>query len=62
MYDRLKALQGEALAALEAAADADAMEAWRVQYLGRKGALVRGHESPRCHGTRGATRLRAGSQ
>ena len=39
MSDKLNALQAEALAGLEAAADQDAMEAWRVRYLGRKGAL-----------------------
>jgi phenylalanyl-tRNA synthetase alpha chain len=39
MHDNLRELQSEGLAALEAASDAVALEAWRVQYLGRKGAL-----------------------
>jgi len=40
MHEELSRLQAEALAALEAAADAEALEAWRVHYLGRKGALA----------------------
>jgi len=40
MSDRLNELQAEALAGLEAAADAGALEAWRVRFLGRKGALA----------------------
>jgi phenylalanyl-tRNA synthetase alpha chain len=40
MSDQLNALQSEALAGLEAASDAAALEAWRVRYLGRKGALA----------------------
>ena len=40
MDDTLKRLQTEATAALNAAADAEALEAWRVQFLGRKGALA----------------------
>lgn len=37
--DILRALSSKAQAELAAAADAPALEAWRVQYLGRKGAL-----------------------
>jgi phenylalanyl-tRNA synthetase alpha chain len=40
MSDQLNVLQSEALAGLEAASDAAALEAWRVRYLGRKGALA----------------------
>jgi phenylalanyl-tRNA synthetase alpha chain len=40
MHDDLQQLQRAALAALEAAADADTLDAWRVAYLGRKGALA----------------------
>jgi phenylalanyl-tRNA synthetase alpha chain len=40
MHDNLRDLQRDALAALEAASDAGALEAWRVRYLGRKGALT----------------------
>jgi phenylalanyl-tRNA synthetase alpha chain len=40
MSDQLNVLQSEALAGLEAASDAAALEAWRVRYLGRKGVLA----------------------
>lgn len=40
MHETLIHLRDEALAALAAAADADALEAWRVRVLGRKGALT----------------------
>ena len=40
MHENLIRLRDEALAELEAAADADAMEAWRVRYLGRKGGAL----------------------
>jgi phenylalanyl-tRNA synthetase alpha chain len=40
MHDNLQQLKRSALAAIEAAADQAALEAWRVQYLGRKGALT----------------------
>jgi phenylalanyl-tRNA synthetase alpha chain len=40
MHENLIQLQDDALAALAAAADAEALEAWRVHYLGRKGALT----------------------
>jgi phenylalanyl-tRNA synthetase alpha chain len=40
MSDQLNALQTEALEGLAAAPDAAALEAWRVRYLGRKGALA----------------------
>jgi phenylalanyl-tRNA synthetase alpha chain len=38
--DSLKALQDEALTALAGAADAAALEAWRVGWLGRSGRLT----------------------
>lgn len=40
MHENLIQLRDEALAALAAAADAEALEAWRVRILGRKGALA----------------------
>jgi len=40
MHEELSRLQAEALAALADAADAAGLEAWRVRYLGRKGALT----------------------
>ena len=40
MHEELSRLQSSALAELEAAGDAAALEVWRVRYLGRKGALV----------------------
>jgi phenylalanyl-tRNA synthetase alpha chain len=40
MHEQLSKLQAAAMAAIEAAADPGALEAWRVQYLGRKGALA----------------------
>jgi phenylalanyl-tRNA synthetase alpha chain len=40
MSDHLNALQAEALEGLAAAPDGAALEAWRVRYLGRKGALA----------------------
>ena len=40
MHDNLRDLQCNALAALEALSDANVLEAWRVQYLGRKGAIA----------------------
>ena len=40
MHEKLSELQRNALAALETAGDAGALEAWRVHYLGRKGALA----------------------
>jgi phenylalanyl-tRNA synthetase alpha chain len=40
MHEELTKLQTEALSALEVAGDAEALEAWRVRYLGRKGALA----------------------
>ena len=39
MLDELDAIQNQAIAALEAAADADAVEAWRIEWLGSKGQL-----------------------
>ncbi len=39
MIDQLKSLQDQALSDLATVADAQALEAWRVAYLGRKGAL-----------------------
>ena len=39
MLARLEQLRGEALAAIAGAADVGALEALRVNYLGRKGAL-----------------------
>ncbi len=40
MNDTLSKLEDAAIAALGAAADADALEAWRVSYLGRKGQVT----------------------
>jgi phenylalanyl-tRNA synthetase alpha chain len=40
MIDELQALRDEALAALAAAADAAALEQWRITYLGKKGRLT----------------------
>jgi phenylalanyl-tRNA synthetase alpha chain len=40
MQHELQRLHTEALAALASAADAEALEAWRVRFLGRKGALT----------------------
>jgi phenylalanyl-tRNA synthetase alpha chain len=40
MHESLVQLRDDALAGLAAAADADALEAWRVRILGRKGALT----------------------
>ncbi len=40
MQHELQRLQTDALASLTAAADAGALEAWRVRFLGRKGALT----------------------
>ncbi len=40
MIDRLQALQEEALAALAAVQDRAALDAWRVRFLGRRGALA----------------------
>ena len=40
MHENLIQLQDEALAELAAAADADALEAWRVRYLSRKGGAL----------------------
>ncbi len=40
MHDNLIQLRDQALAALAAASDMDALEAWRVRFLGRKGALA----------------------
>ncbi len=40
MHESLVQLRNDALAGLAAAADADALEAWRVRILGRKGALT----------------------
>jgi phenylalanyl-tRNA synthetase alpha chain len=40
MHEQLVNLRDEALAGLAAAADADSLEAWRVHYVGRKGALA----------------------
>ena len=40
MHEGLLALRAEALDALSAAGDGEALEAWRVRYLGRKGALT----------------------
>jgi phenylalanyl-tRNA synthetase alpha chain len=39
MSDVIEQLQDEALAALSQATDADAVEAWRIEYLGTKGRL-----------------------
>ena len=36
----LATLRNEALARLAAAGDADALESWRIQYLGRKGQVL----------------------
>jgi len=41
MLDELQALQDEALKALEVISDTEALEQWRVKYLGRGGALTR---------------------
>jgi phenylalanyl-tRNA synthetase alpha chain len=40
MHENLVTLREEALAGLAAAADADALEAWRVRYLSRKGGAL----------------------
>ena len=40
MHENLIRLRDEALAALGAVADADALEAWRVRYLSRKGGAL----------------------
>jgi phenylalanyl-tRNA synthetase alpha chain len=40
MHEQLNKLQAAALAAIETATDPAALEAWRVHYLGRKGALT----------------------
>jgi phenylalanyl-tRNA synthetase alpha chain len=40
MHDELIKLRSEALVGLADAADAEALEGWRVRYLGRKGALA----------------------
>ena len=40
MHENLTELQADALAELAAAADAEALEAWRVRYLGRKGGAL----------------------
>ncbi|MEZ6244143.1 MAG: phenylalanine--tRNA ligase subunit alpha [Phycisphaerales bacterium] len=39
MLEQLDAIESEGLAGLDAAGDADALEAWRVAYLGSKGRL-----------------------
>ncbi len=41
MLDQLSHMQEEALAALEAAQDSEALNAWNKQYLGKKGTLTR---------------------
>ncbi len=40
MIEQLEALQGQALAELERAADEGQLDAWRVAYLGKKGGLT----------------------
>ena len=40
MYEDLLQLQAQALGELEASKDAEALEAWRVRYLGRKGGAL----------------------
>ncbi|MEZ4768114.1 MAG: phenylalanine--tRNA ligase subunit alpha [Caldilineales bacterium] len=40
MLEELQVLRSTALAGLHAAGDADALEAWRIQYLGRKGTVT----------------------
>jgi len=40
MLDQLSQMQEEALAALEAVEDNEALNAWNKQYLGKKGALT----------------------
>ncbi len=40
MIDQIEALQRRAIAELESAADEKQLEAWRVSYLGKKGALT----------------------
>ena len=40
MMQDLQTLRNEALRHLAAAGDGDALEAWRIQYLGRKGAVL----------------------
>jgi hypothetical protein len=40
MHESLLSLRTDALQSLAEAADADALEAWRVRFLGRKGALA----------------------
>ena len=40
MHENLVQLRDVALAELGTATDADALEAWRVRYLSRKGALA----------------------
>ncbi len=63
MYENLTKLQTDALSELTAAADAEALEAWRVKYLSRKGGAlgeaVKTLPAPCRAGTSG---LRAGGQ
>ncbi|MCB0247866.1 MAG: phenylalanine--tRNA ligase subunit alpha [Anaerolineae bacterium] len=40
MNEELRKLRDQALAGLQAASDADALEAWRIEYLGRKGTVT----------------------
>ena len=40
MYENLTKLQTDALSERPAAADAEALEAWRVKYLSRKGGAL----------------------
>ncbi len=40
MHENLIQLRDDALAELTAATDADALEAWRVRYLSRKGGAL----------------------
>ena len=40
MREDLQLLREDALAGLQAAGDADALEAWRIQYMGRKGTVT----------------------
>ena len=45
MVEQVTQLEKEAMAALEAVADEEALSAWRSAYLGRKGAVVEANSS-----------------
>ncbi|MCB0238560.1 MAG: phenylalanine--tRNA ligase subunit alpha, partial [Anaerolineae bacterium] len=40
MNEELRKLRDQALAGLQAAGDAEALEVWRIEYLGRKGTVT----------------------